>query len=118
MKENKISMEYLREMLQKKRGPRGIRQTAAMIGISPATLSRLLRGHLPDIETFKKLCDWLEISPAEVLNPKPNNDPAKPIVAVHFRKKQTVDDKTAKALAELIMAAHRAVVHSQADMEE
>lgn len=31
------------------------------IGISKATLSRIERGSLPDIETFIKICNWLQV---------------------------------------------------------
>jgi DNA-binding Xre family transcriptional regulator len=33
------------------------------MGISKGTLSRLERGKFPDIETFAKVCHWLETQP-------------------------------------------------------
>lgn len=41
----------------------GMRVCADEIGISPATLSRIERGKLPDILTFAKLCKWLCANP-------------------------------------------------------
>ena len=98
---SEISMETLVQQLKEKRGGQGIRRIAEQIGISPATLSRVERGNLPDLETFGKICSWLELDPAAVLNIKP----AKPVVRVHFKKDQTVSRDTARALSDLILAA-------------
>lgn len=93
--------------LIEKRGGRGIREVAREIGISHATLSRVERGYLPDLDTFGKICKWLKIDPGEVLEVKPATH-SSPKVTVHFRKEQTLTPKTAKALAQMILAAHRA----------
>ena len=98
---SEISLQTLVEQLKERRGGQGIRKTAEQIGISAATLSRVERGNLPDLETFGKICSWLEIDPAIVLNIKP----AKPVVRVHFKKEQAVSPDTARALSELILAA-------------
>jgi transcriptional regulator with XRE-family HTH domain len=39
-----------------------LRDAAREIGTSSATLSRIERGRLPDIETFFKCCKWLKTS--------------------------------------------------------
>ena len=119
MTDEKISLELLRQKLKEKIGPRGIRETAAEIGVSPATLSRLLRGHVPDIETFTRLCRWLRVEPSQVLRVQNEETaPSQPIMSMHFRRKKTVDKKTAAALTDLILAAHRAIVHTQKDMDD
>jgi len=99
-------IEQLGRQLREKRGERGVRAIAKEIGISPATLSRIERGHLPDLETFGKVCRWLGIDPGELLG---ISGPATPHwrVAVHFRKDQTLKPETAQALAQLILTAHR-----------
>ena len=104
MKTNRI--EQLGRQLRKKRGELGVRAAAKEIGTSPATLSRVERGHLPDLETFGKLCRWLEIDPAEMLGVtgQASRDPN---IAVHFKKNQTLKPETAQALAQLILTAHR-----------
>jgi len=104
MKTNRI--EKLGRQVREKRGDRGVREAAKEIGISAATLSRVERGHLPDLETFGKLCRWLEIDPAEMLGVSSQASPHSK-VAVHFRKQQTLEPATAQALAQLILAAHR-----------
>lgn len=99
-----ISLESLVKKLREKRGHRGIREVATEIGISAATLSRVERGHLPDLDTFKKICSWVAVDPGEILGVQP---PARrqPAVRVHFKKDSTIAPSTAKALAELILLA-------------
>jgi transcriptional regulator with XRE-family HTH domain len=107
----KITLQTLGRKLLEKRGERGVRETAREIGISHGTLSRLERGYLPDLETFGKVCGWLGIDPGEVLGVQAAaGSPLK--VAVHCRKSQALAPETAHALAQMIMAAHRALVVS------
>ena len=90
----------------------GIREAAKEIGVSPATLSRVERGYLPDIETFSKICKWLNINPGEVLGTVPPAA-ATPRVAVHFKKDSAIAPTTAQALAQMILAAQRALIASE-----
>jgi len=108
-------MQALGRRLVAKRGSRGVRETAREIGISPATLSRVERGHLPDLETFKKVCRWLGVDPGEVLGigASPSASTATPTVAVHFKKNRSLDPATARALAKMILAAQRAWLVSE-----
>lgn len=110
----KITLQALSRKLVDKRGDRGIREVAKEIGISPATLSRVERGYLPDIETFGKICRWLDLDPGQVLG-VPSSSRHKPAIGVHFRKDQVLAPKTAQALAELILAAQRALVTTESD---
>ena len=40
-----------------------LRQAAVQIGSSAATISRVERSHMPDIETFCKICSYLDADP-------------------------------------------------------
>ena len=62
-----MSLLSLGKLLTERRGGRGVREFAKEIGISPATLSRIENGKLPDIETFSKICSYLKLDPAEIL---------------------------------------------------
>ena len=104
----KWTLQTLGRKLTAKRQDRGLRETASEIGISSATLSRIERGHLPDLETFRKVCDWLEVDPGEILGGKGVSS-KKPRITVHFRKDKTLKPQTAEALAKLILAAQRAL---------
>lgn len=101
-----ISLEVLVDRLKTKRAGKGIREAAAAIGVSPATLSRVERGNLPDLETFKKICSWVQVDPGKVLGYRPAQT-ASPEARVHFKGENTLSETTAKALADLIIAAEK-----------
>ena len=107
----KQNIEIFGRKVEQSRAKRGVREVATEIGVSPATLSRVERGFMPDLETFGKICRWLKIDPAEILGVK-DFVSKRPAVAVHFRKDQTLRPTTAQALAEMILAAQRAVMVS------
>lgn len=100
------SLDQLGELLAERRGARGLRATAAEIGISPATLSRVEQGHMPDLVNFRKICRWLDEDPSKLLG----LGQERPVAAVHFRKERTMKVETAKALASMILAAQRAML--------
>lgn len=100
------SLKSLGRLVAQKRGKVGIRATARAIGLSPATLSRVENGQLPDLANFTKLCQWLELDPASLLGFDPANRD-RPTVAVHFRGERTMDVHTGAALQDLIVAAQR-----------
>ncbi len=106
---SKPSLNTLGQLIANKRGRHGIRATAEKVGISPATLSRVENGHLPDLKNFQKICRWLKVDPSTVLGFDAHSS-SRPVAAVHFRKKQTMQLETAHALAEMILAAQRALV--------
>jgi transcriptional regulator with XRE-family HTH domain len=97
-------------LLTAKRGTRGVRAAAAEADVSTATFSRVENGHMPDLQTFAKLCKWLGRDPREFLGMETDEPKSPPRAVVHFRKKKTVHMETANALAELILAAQRAVL--------
>lgn len=104
-----LPIEELGRLITAKRGGRGVRATALSVGVSPATLSRVENGHMPDLETFAKICRWLERDPREFLGIEAEEKSSAHAV-VHFRKKRTIARETATALGELILAAQRAIL--------
>ncbi len=98
-------MEELSLKLKQKRGNRGIREVANEIGIGHATLSRIESGKQPDLDTFTKICKWLEIDPNSILGFRKKQSTAP---AAHFRAEKTMSTTTASHLAELILAVHNA----------
>ena len=107
-----ISLRQLGERVRSERGDRGIRDAAKEINVSPATLSRIERGYLPDLTTFGKLCRWLKLDPAEILGidvGKRQDESSGRVPAatalVHLRAEPTVDPELATALAQMILAA-------------
>lgn len=103
-----LPIEELGRLVVAKRGPRGVRAAALEVGVSSATLSRVENGHMPDLETFAKICRWLGRDPREFLG-LAEEAPAERKAVVHFRKKKTVSVDTAVALGDLILAAQKAI---------
>ena len=79
----------------------GIRGAAREIGISHATLSRVEKGFLPDLENFEKIRRWLGIT-GETVTPQPAGAN---VPQVHFRRDKTATPATAASLGRMILAA-------------
>ena len=108
-----MTLLRLGALLRERRGGRGIRDVAKEIGVSPATLTRIEAGRLPDLLTFRKICAWLKINPADVLG-IPTQQGSDNVVgevpseaAVHLRADQALPPAAASDLAQLIVFAHR-----------
>lgn len=105
-----VTPEKLGQLILRKRGSMGVRAAAQEIGISPATLSRIERGHIADIQTMNKIFGWLGMDPRDYFGFKGADDKPQEStggVQIVFKKKKTLKPQTAQALAELIMAAHK-----------
>lgn len=116
----RLTLEQLGVLIKDRRASRGLREVAREIGISAATLSRVEGGKQPDLDSFKKICSWLDVDPGELLghktsirlNPIGSNFESS---AHFFKAGQTLSPKTAKHLGELIYAIHNAAVAKQTE---
>ena len=104
-----MSLLRLGNLLRERRGGRGVRDVAIEIGVSPATLSRVESGKLPDLLTFRKLCTWLKVDPAEILEISDESNTAPVPAAVHLRADALLSEEAASDLAQLILVAQREV---------
>jgi transcriptional regulator with XRE-family HTH domain len=82
----------------------GIRGAAKEIGISHATLARVEKGFLPDLENYDKIRRWLGFEGPIVTPPPATTN----VPQVHFRREKTATAATATALARMILAAQAA----------
>jgi transcriptional regulator with XRE-family HTH domain len=109
----KLSLTSIGPLVREKRGTRGIREVADDIGISYATLSRVENGKLPDLETFSKICRWLQIDPSEILGcstkTKSTNIKEGGTLLAHFRADKNLQPETLKALTELVVRAQKMI---------
>ncbi len=62
-----LDIQRLSDLVRSKRGNRGLREIATIIGVSPATISQVEKGTIPDVATFLAICDWIEMPPAELI---------------------------------------------------
>jgi len=107
----KRTLESLGAMVKGRRGDKKLRETAKLIGIGPATLMRVESGHMPDLTTFAKLCQWLEVDPGEFLGFQKNAQACEEsnlvTLSAHFRANKTSQSQTVQALAQMINCALR-----------
>lgn len=102
-----LSPEKLGQLVLRKRGSMGVRAAAKEIKISPATLSRIERGHIADVQTMNKIFEWLNLDPREFFGYKSEHTNQARAVQIMFKNKKTMKPTTAESLAKLIMAAHK-----------
>ena len=103
----KVTLQNLGTIVREKRGSRGLRTVASEIGTSAPTLSRIESGKMPDLQTFAKLCRWMELDPATLLDvtPQPPETSPSPVAFAHLKARREIDPNTASALANVILRA-------------
>lgn len=109
-----IKIQQLAQHIQAHRAGKGIRAAAAEVGVSPATLSRVENGNIPDLETFGKICSWLNEDPALYLGIATSAG-VTPKARVHFKKGAAIRQDSAKALSEMIVLAQQAFLEDTAE---
>lgn len=92
-----MDIAELGPLLLRRRGNMGVRAAAKEIGISPTTLSRVEKGHVPDVGTLDKICAWLGEESAKFTGIGG--------LQIAFKNKKSVPPQTAKSLASLIEKA-------------
>ena len=107
----KITLQNLGTMVRDRRGNRGLREVAREIGTSPATLSRIEEGKMPDLTTFGKLCQWIEVDPGKLLGiagtGHESQEGRSQTATAHLRARKEINQDTASALARVIIRAQR-----------
>ena len=117
------TLASLGSTVRKRRENKTLRAAAKEIGIGPATLMRIESGRVPDVDTFAKICRWLEVDPGSVLGFNPQKvESASAIDSVilssaHFRADQNPNPATAQALAKMILVAVRRQVPAETNVD-
>ncbi|MBL7738483.1 MAG: helix-turn-helix transcriptional regulator [Chitinophagaceae bacterium] len=102
-----INIDALSKMIKSKRGDRGLREVAKEIGgVSVSTLSRVENGNLPDIDTYMKLCKWLEVSIDFFTTGTKGGDSKKQMVVANLRADKTLPKDISEALIKMINLAY------------
>lgn len=104
-----LNSDLLAGMVKEKRGRRGLRDTSTEIGdISPATLSRIEQGKVPDVDTFIKLCKWLD-TPTDTFIINHSNSELKSNkehIVAHLRAEKELEPSTIQMLLKMIDIAY------------
>lgn len=104
-----LNSDLLSGMIKEKRGEKGLRETAIEIGgVSPATISRIEKGKIPDVDTFIKICKWLETSTDTfIINTKSNKISSnKERIVAHLRAEKELEKSTVNMLLKMIDLAY------------
>jgi transcriptional regulator with XRE-family HTH domain len=91
-------------LLKKRRKSRNLslRDVADQTGVSLNTLSRVERGHVPDLPNFRKIIEWLDV-PADVfLDPSSSSMPTPQVIARHLRADPHLPNGAAERIASLV----------------
>jgi transcriptional regulator with XRE-family HTH domain len=114
-----VDLEVLGERLRSTRKKRGLtlQQVSEATGVSVATLSRIERKDLKDLEskTLMRVTEWLGTQ-VEVLASPRASEPEKStpdIVDLHLRADKNLDKAMAIALSNLFRAAYEQVARRQ-----
>jgi len=104
-----IDIEKFAQLVKNKRSKRNLREIASEIGeVSISTLSRIEQGKIPDLSTFMKICEWLEISPDEFTqNIQSSEKSHMEEIFFHLRADQSLSQDVADALTKMIELAYK-----------
>ncbi len=104
-----LNSVLLAQMVKTKRGEKGLRAAATEIGeVSAATLSRIEQGRLPDVDTFIRICKWLDVSTdffTDISNPS-GTASNKDMVVTHLRADRTLKPDVIAMLVKMIEVAY------------
>lgn len=106
--ESTLDTELLAGMLKSKRGKKGLRAVAEEIGgVSAPTLSRIEQGKIPDVDTFIKICRWLD-TPTDtfILNSGEKELSNHDRVVAHLRADRALSAETTNMLIKMINIAY------------
>jgi transcriptional regulator with XRE-family HTH domain len=104
-----LNTELLAGMLKNKRADKGLRTVAQEIGnVSAATLSRIEQGKIPDVDTFIKICKWLNVSTDTFIegDKKKKVVSTKEQVVAHLRAERELSKDTVNMLIKMIDLAY------------
>ena len=102
----RLSLSNLGAMVKKRRGASKLREAASDIGISAPTLLRVESGRLPDLDTFGKICGWLQVDPGDFLghpSQQPTAGPTETTISAHFKAEKLPEPETLNALARMLL---------------
>lgn len=104
-----LNTELLAGMLKNKRADKGLRAIAQEIGnVSAATLSRIEQGKIPDVDTFIRICQWLNVSTDTFIEgeKKKKITSTKEQVVAHLRAERELSKDTVNMLIKMIDMAY------------
>ena len=109
MPDGPLDITDLGDLVKQRRQSQSIslRDAAAGAGVSFNTLSRVERGHVPDMATFRRIAAWLGVDPARFFKPSELRlDPTPDLVAQHLRHDPALSDEAAEQIADIVRSMY------------
>lgn len=94
------------ELVKSKRGDIGLRTLASEIGVSASTLSRVEQGNVPDLETYFRICRWLNVSSDFILYGEALEVSPKQTIINQLRAEEKISSDIKNSLISLIHLAY------------
>ncbi len=109
---NEPNISRLGGMLRTRRREKrlSLRDLAAEIGVALNTLSRIERGHVPDLKNFQRVVDWLEVPANSFLDAEVDRTPTPEMIARHLRSDRRLSADAAAKIAEIVEDMYRQLV--------
>ena|ERR1035437_6438801 len=108
--ESTLNTELLAGMLKNKRADKGLRAVAEEIGgVSFATLSRIEQGKVPDVDTFIRICKWLDVTTDTFIissSKKMKPVSTQQLVVAHLRAEKELSKDTVNMLIKMVDMAY------------
>jgi transcriptional regulator with XRE-family HTH domain len=90
-----------------------LRDLADEIGVSLNTLSRVERGHLPDLKNFQRIVDWLGVPAEQFLETSGANVSTPDVIARHLHSDLLLSPEAATKIADFVEDMYRNLVAEQ-----
>ena len=106
-----LNSEKFAAAVRTRRGENGLRTAAKEIGgLSAPTLSRVEQGGVPDLDTFLRLCQWLQEDPSDFMAEASNQDQLSTprFIEAHLRADRVLEPKVIDAISRMVDLAYTA----------
>jgi transcriptional regulator with XRE-family HTH domain len=87
-----------------------LRDLSDQTGVSLNALSRVERGHVPDLKNFQRIIDWLQMPAEAFLEPEPSTPRA---IARHLQADDRLSEAAARQITELVEDMYHRLVGDQ-----
>lgn len=113
MTEKPLRAEELGQLVRQRRVKDGLslRDAAKQAEVSFNTLARVERGHIPDLANFRRIVDWLGVSPDRFFEPPLRWWESTPdVIAKHLQSDPHLSDEAAGRIAEIVRDLYSVLV--------
>jgi transcriptional regulator with XRE-family HTH domain len=116
MSDEPLRIQELGLLIREKRQKEGLslRDAAHLAEVSFNTLSRVERGHIPDVGNLKSIVAWLGLSPERFFGPlRKSWEPTPDVIAHHLRADLSLSPEAAEKIASIVGDLYSALARKE-----